>query len=147
MNSTLCPAHLHIFHTLKSLVQEQELESDGISRSVSKGTKFLRVPSMFGGGSKSPMNRSSVESLTKYEPFFKMVYQDSKHKKGITINQHANPITGVADIVTMTFDLRALQLHDLASQQSTIGVPPSQIPNPAAMQPPPQGGQTQPQQV
>ena len=147
MNSTLCPAHLHIFHTLKSLVQEQELESDGISRSVSKGTKFLRVPSMFGGGTKSPMNRSSVESLTKYEPFFKMVYQDSKHKKGITINQHANPITGVADIVTMTFDLRALQLHDLAAQQSTIGVPPSQIPNPAATQPPPQGGQTQPQQA
>ena len=34
MNSTLCPAHLHIFHTLKSLVQEQELESDGITRSV-----------------------------------------------------------------------------------------------------------------
>ena len=43
MNSSLCPAHLHIYHTLKSLVQEHEMAEEGFSRIASKGTKFTKI--------------------------------------------------------------------------------------------------------
>ena len=151
MNSSLCPAHLHIYHTLRSLLQEQELESEGLSRIVSKGTKFLRVPGL--SGSQKTPNRSTPESLLKYEPFFKMIYQDSQHKKGITLTQHENPITGVADLVTVTFDLRALQMQ-LAAQQGQIGIPINAqqqmqqqniSPQQQQMQPPPAEPAQQPQ--
>ena len=122
MNSTLCPAHLHIYHTLKKLVQEDELAEDGL-RPVSKGTKFLKVPGMatlMGGG--QAQNRSTTQSLVKYEPFFKMLRQDAEHKKGIVLQQYPNPITGVADLVTVTFDLRALQIEDALIQRQTMGL-------------------------
>jgi len=120
LNSTLCPAHLHIFHTLKKLTQEQMLQSDGLSRPTSIGTKFLRVPGL---SAPKNRNRSTTDSLIKYEPFFRMIQQDTQHQKGITMTQHPNPISGVADLVTITFDLRALQIQDSMKQQSTIGVP------------------------
>jgi len=122
MNSTLCPAHLHIYHTLRKLVQEDEMTADGL-RPVSKGTKFLKVPGMstLMGGS-SAQNRSTTDSLLKYEPFFKMIQQDTKHKKGIVLTQYPNPITGVADLVSVTFDLRALQISDAMAQRQAIGL-------------------------
>ena len=120
LNSTLCPAHLHIFHTLKKIQQEEMLETDGISRPTSLGTKFLRVP---GFSAPKMKNRSTTESLIKYEPFFRMIQQDVQHHKGISMTQHSNPISGVADLVTITFDLRALQIQDAQRQHSTIGVP------------------------
>jgi len=122
MNSTLCPAHLHIYHTLRKLVQEDEMTADGL-RPVSKGTKFLKVPGMGAlmGGS-SAQNRSTTDSLLKYEPFFKMIQQDTKHKKGIVLTQYPNPITGVADLVSVTFDLRALQISDAMAQRQAIGL-------------------------
>ena len=52
-----------------------------------------------------------------------MIQQDVQYQKGITLTQHPNPLSGVADLVTVTFDLRALQLQDLQRQNSTIGVP------------------------
>ena len=48
-------------------------------------------------------NRSTMESLQKYEPFFAMIQKDAAHSKGITMVQHPNPISGVADIVMVTF--------------------------------------------
>ena len=120
LNSTLCPAHLHIYHTLKKIQQEEMLESDGISRPTSIGTKFLRVPRLSMGKTR---NRSTTESLIKYEPFFRMVQQDVQHQKGISMTQHPNPISGVADLVTITFDLRALQIQDAQRQHGVIGVP------------------------
>ena len=120
LNSTLCPAHLHIYHTLKKIQQEEMLESDGISRPTSIGTKFLRVPGLSMGKTR---NRSTTESLIKYEPFFRMVQQDVQHQKGISMTQHPNPISGVADLVTITFDLRALQIQDAQRQHGVIGVP------------------------
>ena len=130
LNSTLCPAHLHIYHTLKKLTQEEMLESEGLSRPASLGTKFLKVPGMSAltGGSSKQKNRSTTESLMKYEPFFKMIQQDVQHQKGITMVQHPNPISGVADLVTVTFDLRALQIQDAMKQNGVIGVP-QYIPN------------------
>lgn len=121
LNSTLCPAHLHIYHTLRKLVQEDELAGEGISRPVSQGTKFMRVPGL--PSIHKNRNRSTTDSLIKYEPFFKMIQQDVQYQKGITLTQHPNPLSGVADLVTVTFDLRALQLQDLQRQNSTIGVP------------------------
>jgi len=47
MNSTLCPAHLHIYHTLRCLVEEHELATEGFGKKVAKGTRFLRVPGFF----------------------------------------------------------------------------------------------------
>jgi len=123
LNSTLCPAHLHIFHTLKKLVQEDELASEGITRPVSLGTKFMRVPGL---ASSKTRNRATTESLVKYEPFFRMIQQDAQYQKGISLTQHPNPISGVADLVTITFDLRALQIQDSMSQNGTIGIPPMQ---------------------
>jgi hypothetical protein len=120
LNSTLCPAHLHIYHTLKKIQQEEMLESDGISRPTSIGTKFLRVPGLSMGKTR---NRSTTESLVKYEPFFRMVQQDVQHQKGISMTQHPNPISGVADLVTITFDLRALQIQDAQRQHGVIGIP------------------------
>ena len=98
------------------------MSADGL-RPVSKGTKFLKVPGMSAlmGGS-SAQNRSTTESLLKYEPFFKMIQQDTKHKKGIVLTQYPNPITGVADLVSVTFDLRALQMSDAMSQRQAIGL-------------------------
>jgi hypothetical protein len=46
-----------------------------------------------------------------------------RHEKGITVNQHTNPISGVADLVTVTFDLRALQLQDAMKQNGMMGIP------------------------
>ena len=129
MNSTLCPAHLHIYHTLRKLVQEQEMEEDGL-RPVSKGTKFLKVPgvSSLMGGMSSSNNRATTESLVKYQPFFKMIRQDAEHKKGISLQQYPNPITGVADLVTVVFDLRALQIEDAMLQRKTMGMGVPQVP-------------------
>ena len=39
------------------------------------------------------------------------------------MTQHRNPISGVADLVTITFDLRALQIQDAQRQHGMIGVP------------------------
>mgnify|MGYP001290883885 FL=1 len=52
-----------------------------------------------------------------------MIQQDVQHQKGITMVQHPNPISGVADLVTVTFDLRALQIQDAMKQNGMIGVP------------------------
>ena len=96
------------------------LQSEGLSRPTSMGTKFLRVPGLSAPKTK---NRSTTESLLKYEPFFKMIQQDTQHQKGITMTQHPNPVSGVADLVTVTFDLRALQIQDAMKQNGMIGVP------------------------
>lgn len=120
LHSTLCPAHLHIFHTLKQIMSEEDLENDGFTRPVSRGTKFLRVPGL---SSSKARNRSTTESLLKYEPFFKMIQQDMKYQKGITMTQHPNPISGVADLVSITFDLRALQIQDTMKQSGMMGIP------------------------
>ena len=120
LNSTLCPAHLHIYHTLKKLTQEEMLQSEGLSKPASMGTKFLRVPGLSAPKSR---NRSTTQSLMKYEPFFRMIQQDTQHQKGITMTQHPNPISGVADLVTVTFDLRAIQIQEASKQSQTIGIP------------------------
>ena len=61
----------------------------------------------------SAKNRSTPESLAKYAPFFQMIQQDAQYSKGVVLNQHVNPVTGVADLVTVTFDMRALQLEQM----------------------------------
>jgi hypothetical protein len=121
MNSSLCPAHLHIFHTLKSLVQEHEMAEDGFSRIASKGTKFTKIPgvsSLMGSG--SAKNRSTPESLLKYEQFFAMIHKDAQHSKGVTLTTLPNPTSGVVDIVQVTFDLRALQAENLLAQRNAM---------------------------
>ena len=42
-----------------------------------------------------------------------MIQQDAQYSKGVVLNQHVNPVTGVADLVTVTFDMRALQLEQM----------------------------------
>ena len=122
MNSSLCPAHLHIFHTLKSLIQEHEMSEDGFSRIASKGTKFNRIPGMTAlmGGSQAK-NRSTPESLLKYEQWFAMIHKDAQHSKGVQLTTLPNPTTGVVDIVQVTFDLRALQAETVLSQRNAMG--------------------------
>ena len=79
MNSTLCPAHLHIYHTLVCMKQEEELESEGFSRKVSKGTRFTKVPGMgalMGGmgammGSGRAQNRSTLNQCKNTNHSFK----------------------------------------------------------------------------
>lgn len=124
MSSTLCPAHLHIYHTLRCMIEEHTLEQEGFSK-VSKGTRFMRVPG-FSGSSKT-QNRSTPESLLKYAEFFNMIQQDAQHSKGVTLTQHPNPVSGVADLVTVTFDLRALQMEQMAQQQKMVGITPHQM--------------------
>jgi len=133
LNSTLCPAHLHIFHTLTQLVEEEELESEGITRPVSLGTKFLRVPGLT---RRKEVNRSTPDSLLKYEAFFKEIQKDANYQKGITLTQHPNPISGVADLITVTFDLRALQIQTALEQQRRMGLPNSQPQQPQTVVPP-----------
>ena len=71
----------------------------------------MKVPGIGGltNTFRSSKNRSTPESIKKYEPFFKMVQQDASHSKGVKVNQYENPISGVVDIVTVSFDLRILQ--------------------------------------
>jgi hypothetical protein len=121
MSSSLCPAHLHIFHTLKSLIQEHEMAEEGFSRIASKGTKFNRIPGVGAlmGGSQAK-NRSTNESLLKYEPFFAMIHKDAQHSKGVQLTQLPNPTSGVVDIVQVTFDLRALQAETVMAQRNAM---------------------------
>lgn len=121
MNSTLCPAHLHIYHTLRCMLEEHEMENEGFGKIVAKGTRFLKVPGL--SGKSSAKNRSTPESLAKYAPFFQMIQQDAQYSKGVVLNQHVNPVTGVADLVTVTFDMRALQLEQM-NQGSMVNVAP-----------------------
>ena len=121
MNSSLCPAHLHIFHTLKSLVQEHEMAEEGFSRIASKGTKFTKIPGVSSlMGSSSAKNRSTPESLLKYEQFFAMIHKDAQHSKGVSLTTLPNPTSGVVDIVQVTFDLRALQAENLLAQRNAM---------------------------
>jgi len=53
-----------------------------------------------------------------------MVQKDAQYSKGVTMTQHPNPITGIADLVTITFDLRAIQMEQLSQQQQMTGVMP-----------------------
>lgn len=122
MNSSLCPAHLHIYHTLRTLVQEHEMAEDGLlMKPVSKGTKFTKIPGMgaFIGGN-AAKNRSTPESLLKYEQFFAMIHKDAQHSKGVQLTQLPNPTTGVVDIVQVTFDLRALQAENVMAQRNAM---------------------------
>jgi len=114
MSSTLCPAHLHIYHTLRCMLEERDMEQEGFGKIVSKGTRFLKVPLL---GSSRAKNRSTPESLAKYGPFFQMIQKDAQYSKGVTLTQHPNPVTGVADLVTVTFDMRALQLEQMTNPQ------------------------------
>jgi hypothetical protein len=121
MNSSLCPAHLHIYHTLKVLVQEHQMAEDGFARVASKGTKFTKIPGMSSlvGGS-TAKNRSTPESLLKYEQFFALIHKDAQHSKGVQLTQLPNPTTGVVDIVQVTFDLRALQAENMLAQRNAM---------------------------
>lgn len=122
MNSSLCPAHLHIYHTLKSLVQEHEMAEDGF-RVTSKGTKFTKIPGMstlMGGSSTQTKNRSTPESLLKYEQFFTMIHKDAQYSKGVQLTQLPNPTTGIVDIVQVTFDLRAIQAESMMAKRSAM---------------------------
>jgi len=133
MNSTLCPAHLHIYHTLKSLVEEQQMAEDGFAKVASKGTRFMRVPGMgmLTAGMTSAKNRSTPDSILKYEPFFKQIHIDAEHSKGVKISQYENPITGLVDFVQVSFDLRVLQTEAQYVQNNPMtgtamnGVPPT----------------------
>ena len=123
LNSTYCPAHLHIFHTLKSLLDEQEFAEDGFtSRKVSKGTRFMKVTGMgaLTKGFKSTDNRSTPESILKYEQFFKMIHADAEHSKGVKLMQYENPISGIVDFVTVSFDLRILQTEQSLMQSNFV---------------------------
>lgn len=117
MSSTLCPAHLHIYHTLKCILDEHDLEQEGFGKIVAKGTRFLRVP---GFSPSKAKNRATPESLAKYAPFFQMIQKDAQYSKGVTLTQHPNPVTGVADLVTVTFDMRAMQLEQMTNQQQAM---------------------------
>tara|TARA_R110001592_G_scaffold112334_6_gene310530 strand:+ start:5253 stop:6206 length:954 start_codon:yes stop_codon:yes gene_type:complete len=145
MNSTYCPAHLHIYHTLKSLLDEQEFAEDGFtSRKVSKGTKFMKVTGMgaLTKGFKSAENRSTPESILKYESFFKMIHADAEHGKGIKIMQYENPISGIVDFVTVSFDLRILQTEQNLMQSNFVANQ-SLTANQMNMNEQPQAGQQQ----
>ena len=109
-------------HTLKSLVQEHEMAEDGF-RATSKGTKFTKIPGVktLMGGSSKVKNRSTPESLLKYEQFFTMIHQDAQYSKGVTLNQLPNPVSGVVDIVQVTFDLRAIQAESMMAQRNAMG--------------------------
>lgn len=123
MSSTLCPAHLHIFHTLKSLIQEQQMAEEGFSKITSKGTKFTKIPGMatlMGGA--ATKNRSTPQQLMKYQPFFEMVHKDVQHSKGIHLTQMANPSSGIVDIVQVTFDLRAIQSETMMAQRNAMAM-------------------------
>jgi hypothetical protein len=106
------------------MIDEHELAEEGFGKIVAKGTRFLKVPGLSKSQSK---NRSTPESLAKYAQFFQMIQQDAQYSKGVVLTQHANPITGVADLVTVTFDMRAMQLEQMTQQQSMMGVSPQDI--------------------
>ena len=71
-------------------------------------------------GSGSAKNRSTPESLLKYEQFFAMIHKDAQHSKGVSLTTLPNPTSGVVDIVQVTFDLRALQAENLLAQRNAM---------------------------
>ena len=107
MRGTYCPEHLHLYH----LLCKWEAEQDKVKRGVS----IVTVPV-------STMKRDEIpvpEMLAKYEPFFELLERDSRVTKGININHYTNPMTGLNDITTVTFDLRIFQDELAKMQQPT----------------------------
>jgi hypothetical protein len=49
-----------------------------------------------------------------------MIHKDIQHSKGVQLNQLPNPTTGVVDIITITFDLRAIQSETMLAQRNAM---------------------------
>ena len=95
----------------------------GEAISPAAGDHFFEIGPGMGAltkGFKSTDNRSTPESILKYETFFKMIHSDAEHSKGIKIMQYENPISGIVDFVTVSFDLRILQTEQNLMQSNFI---------------------------
>ena len=119
MRGTYCPEHLHLYHLLCKWEAEQEKEKEmqpsRFKDKVKRGVSIVTVPV-------STMKRDEIpvpEMLAKYEPFFELLERDSRLTKGININHYTNPMTGLNDITTVTFDLRIFQDELAKMQQPT----------------------------
>ena len=119
MRGTYCPEHLHLYHLLCKWEAEQEKENEmqpsRFKDKVKRGVSIVTVPV-------STMKRDEIpvpEMLAKYEPFFELLERDSRVTKGININHYTNPMTGLNDITTVTFDLRIFQDELAKMQQPT----------------------------
>jgi len=119
MRGTYCPEHLHLYHLLCKWEAEQEKEKEmqpsRFKDKVKRGVSIVTVPV-------STMKRDEIpvpEMLAKYEPFFELLERDSRVTKGININHYTNPMTGLNDITTVTFDLRIFQDELAKMQQPT----------------------------
>ena len=119
MRGTYCPEHLHLYHLLCKWEAEQEKENEmqpsRFKDKVKRGVSIVTVPV-------STMKRDEIpvpEMLAKYEPFFELLERDSRMTKGININHYTNPMTGLNDITTVTFDLRIFQDELAKMQQPT----------------------------
>ena len=119
MRGTYCPEHLHLYHLLCKWEAEQERENEMLpSRfkdKVRRGVSIVTVPV-------SSIKKEEIpvpEMLAKYEPFFELLERDSRVTNGININHYTNPMTGLNDITTVTFDLRIFQDELAKMQQPT----------------------------
>ena len=56
------------------------------------------------------------------EPFFEMIHKDIQHSKGVQLTQLPKPATGVVDIITITFDLRAIQSETMLAQRNAMAM-------------------------
>ena len=112
MRGTYCPEHLHLFHLLCKWEREEEKEKEATSGrfrdKVKKGINIVTIPI----STIKKKDTMSPEMLEKYEPFLDELNKDSRKTKGISIHHYQNPLTGLNDITTITFDLRMFQ-HEM----------------------------------
>ena len=71
-----------------------------------------------------------------------MIHADAEHGKGIKIMQYENPISGIVDFVTVSFDLRILQTEQNLMQSNFVANQ-SLTANQMNMNEQPQAGQQQ----
>ena len=112
MRGTYCPEHLHLFHLLCNWEREYEKEREAtpsrFKDKVKKGINIVSIPV----STIRKKDSSTPEMLQKYEPFLDELNKDSRRTKGISIHHYQNPLTGLNDITTITFDLRMFQ-HEM----------------------------------
>ena len=144
LQGTYCPEHLHLYHLLTKWETEQEKEREEnpkrIRDRIRQGVSTVVVPI------RTKKKEPVPAMLDKYEPFFEMLTLDAKKSSGIHIAHYLNPVTGINDLTTVTFDLRVFQRElELmeeqrmaaleAQQHGFTAVPAQQAPPNLAMMP------------
>jgi len=99
LDSTLCPQHMMLYHSLMEWVEQEEAEADPgfLTRLAKRGVAFVPIK-------RHKEEESSNPLIVKYTPIIMEMMKD-----GIPMHHYINPITGENDLTTIILDNRVLK--------------------------------------